>query len=105
MRVFGRRSLSTTEDYFRFAQMLLDGDQTKGQRLLKASTVELMRTNVLEDGVKVDLYGPSQEGIGFGLDFAIVMDPEKANTPRGQGLILCHGSADALSASRIAISA
>ena len=39
--------LSTTGDYRRFAQMLLDGGQANGKRLLKASTVELMRTNVL----------------------------------------------------------
>jgi CubicO group peptidase (beta-lactamase class C family) len=84
--------LSTTEDYFRFAQMLLDGGQAKGQRLLKASTVELMRTNVLEDAVKVDLYGPSQEGIGFGLDFAIVLDPAKANTPEGKGSFYWGGA-------------
>ena len=75
--------LSTTEDYFRFAQMMLNGGEATGKRFLKASTVELMRTNMLAEDVKVDLYGPSQEGIGFGLDFAIVMDPAKANTPEG----------------------
>jgi CubicO group peptidase (beta-lactamase class C family) len=76
--------LSTTEDYFRFAQMLLNGGEYEGKRLLKVSTVELMRTNVLNEGVLVDLYGPKEDGIGFGLDFAIVMDPAKANTPRGK---------------------
>lgn len=78
--------LSTTDDYRRFAQMLLDGGQANGKRLLKASTIELMRTNVLADGVKVDLYSPSYnvEGIGFGLDFAIILDPAKANTPEGK---------------------
>ena len=50
--------LSTTEDYFRFAQMMLNGGEANGTRFLKASTVELMRTNVLDEGVKVDLYGP-----------------------------------------------
>jgi CubicO group peptidase (beta-lactamase class C family) len=75
--------LSTAEDYWRFAQMLANGGEFEGKRLLKASTVQLMRTNVLADGVKVDLYGPSQEGIGFGLDFAIVMDPARAGTPQG----------------------
>lgn len=78
--------LSTAGDYFTFAQMLLDGGQAKGRRYLKTSTVELMRTNVLEPGVEVDLYGPRsvQQGIGFGLDFAIVMDPVKANLPDGK---------------------
>ena len=43
--------LSTTEDYFRFTQMLLNGGEANGKRLIKKSTVELMRTNVLEEGV------------------------------------------------------
>ena len=54
--------LSTAEDYWRFAQMLLDGGQSDGTRFLKASTVELMRTNVLNDGVQLDLYGPRSPG-------------------------------------------
>jgi CubicO group peptidase (beta-lactamase class C family) len=86
--------LSTTEDYRRFAQMLLNGGEANGKRLLKASTVELMRTNVLADGVKVDLYGPTYnvEGIGFGLDFAIIMDRAKANTPEGNGTFYWGGA-------------
>ncbi len=86
--------LSTTDDYRRFAQMLLDGGRANGKRLLKASTIELMRTNVLADGVKVDLYGPSavQDGIGFGLDFAIVMDPAKAKTPDGKNTFYWGGA-------------
>ena len=75
--------LSTTEDYWRFAQMLLNGGELDGARILKSATVELMRTNVLNDGVQIDLYGPKEDGIGFGLDFAIVMDPARADTPRG----------------------
>jgi CubicO group peptidase (beta-lactamase class C family) len=84
--------LSTTGDYFRFAQMMLNGGQANGQRFLKASTVELMRTNVLADGVKVDLYGPNMPGIGFGLDFAIVMDPAEANTPEGRNSFYWGGA-------------
>ena len=59
-----------------------------GKRILKEETVKLMRTNVLKPGVKVDLYGPSMEGIGFGMDFAIVMDPTAASTPQGAQLVL-----------------
>ncbi len=75
--------LSTTDDYFRFAQMMLNGGQANGTRFLKASTVELMRTNALAEGVRVDTYGSGLPGIGFGLDFAVVMDPAVANTPEG----------------------
>ena len=84
--------LSTTEDYWRFAQMLLNGGELEGKRLLKSATVELMRTNVLADGVKVDLYGPAEEGIGFGLDFAIVLDPARAGTPRGKNSFYWGGA-------------
>jgi CubicO group peptidase (beta-lactamase class C family) len=84
--------LSTTDDYFRFAQMLLNAGEANGRRFLKASTVELMRTNVLADGVKVDTFGPSQPGIGFGLDFAIVMDPAEANTPEGRNSFYWGGA-------------
>ena len=73
--------LSTTDDYFRFAQMLLNGGEAHGKRFLKASTVQLMRTNVLAKGVTVGGgggSGSSQPGIGFGHDFAIVMDPVAA---------------------------
>ena len=86
--------LSTTEDYLRFTQMLLNGGQANGKRYLKASTVEMMRTNVLEPGVVVDLYGPTYNinGIGFGLDFAIIMDPAKANTPEGKNSFYWGGA-------------
>jgi CubicO group peptidase (beta-lactamase class C family) len=84
--------LSTTEDYWRFAQMLLNGGELNGARILKPSTVELMRTNVLADGVQVDLYGPKENGIGFGLDFAIVLDPAAAQTPRGKNSFYWGGA-------------
>jgi CubicO group peptidase (beta-lactamase class C family) len=86
--------LSTTEDYFKFAQMLLNGGEANGKRFLKKSTVELMRTNVLEPGVVVDLYGPTYNinGIGFGLDFAIILDPAKANTPEGKNSFYWGGA-------------
>ena len=86
--------LSTTEDYFKFAQMVLNGGQANGKRFLKSSTVELMRTNVLEPGVVVDLYGPTYniEGIGFGLDFAIILDPAKAKTPEGKNSFYWGGA-------------
>jgi CubicO group peptidase (beta-lactamase class C family) len=31
----------------------------------------------------VDLYGPGQKGLGFGLDFAVLTDPKAANSPQG----------------------
>ncbi len=84
--------MSTTKDYWRFAQAIGNGGELNGKRVIKADTVKLMRTNVLQPGVKVDLYGPSQEGIGFGMDFAIVMDPNAANTKQGKNSFYWGGA-------------
>jgi CubicO group peptidase (beta-lactamase class C family) len=76
--------MSTAADYWRFAQAIANGGELNGKRILKAETVKLMRKNVLAPGVKVDLYGPDMEGVGFGMDFAVIMDPKAANTPQGR---------------------
>jgi len=75
--------VSKIEDYWRFTQMIANGGEFEGRRYLKASTVELMHTNVLEPGVNVTLYAPDAKGLGFGMDFAIVQDPAAANTSQG----------------------
>ena len=83
---------STIEDYFRFAQMLLDGGVANRRRFLKASTVELMRTDVLPDGVSMDTQPLGRPGLGFGLDFAIIVDPVAASTPQGRGTFYWSGA-------------
>ena len=40
---------STAADYLRFAQMMLNGGELNGKRLLKRTSVDMMRTNVLND--------------------------------------------------------
>jgi CubicO group peptidase (beta-lactamase class C family) len=69
---------STIQDYWRFCQMVLNGGEFEGRRFLRADTVKLMHTNVLEPGVEVTI--TAQRGLGFGLDFAIVQDPAAAST-------------------------
>lgn len=84
--------LSTASDYFRFSQALLDGGALGGVRILRPDTVKLMRRNVLAPGVKVDLYGPSQDGVGFGMDFAVIQDPAAARTPHGRDTFYWGGA-------------
>ena len=84
--------MSTAEDYWRFSQAVLNGGELNGQRVLQPETVKLMRTNVISPTAKVDLYGPSQDGIGFGMDFAIVMDPQLAGTPQGKDTFYWGGA-------------
>ena len=75
--------VSTAQDYWRFAQMILSGGEAAGRRYLKPETVRLMHTSVLESGVNVTLYSPDTKGLGFGMDFAIVEDPAAAKTSQG----------------------
>jgi CubicO group peptidase (beta-lactamase class C family) len=74
---------STAADYFRFCQALLNGGELEGARILKPETVKLMRKSVLRPGVGVDLYGPVQKGIGFGMDFAVHENPAISGIPQG----------------------
>jgi CubicO group peptidase (beta-lactamase class C family) len=69
----GGLMLSTVKDYWRFSQMILSGGEFEGKRYLKANTVEMMHTNVLEPDVKVWL-GRDVDHLGFGLGYAIVQD-------------------------------
>jgi len=75
---------STAPDYYRFCQALLQGGELDGARLLKPDTVKLMRKSVLQPGVGIDLYGPVQKGLGFGMDFAVHERPAESGLPHGQ---------------------
>ncbi len=68
--------VSTATDYMRFAQMLANGGELGGVRILKPKTVELMHTDHLPANV-TDM-GPIYRGNRFGLDFSIVTDPNPA---------------------------
>jgi len=65
----------TAADYFRFSQMLLNGGEYNGQRLLGRMTVNAMITNQIGTGKPVYIRG---DGYGFGLGFAVLTDPSKA---------------------------
>ncbi|NKB98603.1 MAG: serine hydrolase [Pseudomonadales bacterium] len=72
-------------DYGRFCQMLLNGGELDGTRLLGCKTVEYMRLNHLPDNQDMAAMGQpvwsetSYDGIGFGLGFAVVIDPVEAH--------------------------
>ena len=82
--------LSTADDYLRFVQMLLNGGELDGARILAPKTVELM----LADNLPVMriaappgqiILGP-RPGYGFGLGFAVRTDVGGANTPGSIGI-------------------
>jgi CubicO group peptidase (beta-lactamase class C family) len=76
----GGGMVSTARDYVRFCQMLLNGGELEGVRLLGPKTVELMTSDHLPPQVKFpDRYYTSRSvltampdhGMGFGLGFAV----------------------------------
>jgi CubicO group peptidase (beta-lactamase class C family) len=89
--------VSTTMDYARFCQMLLNKGQLDGVRILSPASVELMGTNVIPKNVLVNSNGTTaarfNEAVGFGLDFMVVMDPRAAGTLEGKGTMSWGGAA------------
>jgi CubicO group peptidase (beta-lactamase class C family) len=67
----GAGLLSTAHDYGRFLQMLLNGGEIEGVRLLGPKTVQLMTVNHVGS-----LY--SEGNVGFGLGFDVIEDLGKA---------------------------
>jgi CubicO group peptidase (beta-lactamase class C family) len=65
----------TAADYFRFCQMVLNGGEYEGHRLLGRMTVDMMITNQIGTGKPVYIRGA---GYGFGLGYGILTDPSKA---------------------------
>src|SRR5262249_14857859 len=64
--------VSTARDYARFCQMLLNGGQLDGKRVLKAETVRLMTSNQLPaEAMPLSIVGARLEGVGFGLGFSV----------------------------------
>ncbi len=62
--------VSTAGDYMRFCQMMLNGGELNGVRILGRKTVDLIRSNHLPDGLFVD----DDQYIGFGLGFGVVLN-------------------------------
>jgi CubicO group peptidase (beta-lactamase class C family) len=75
--------VSKAEDYFRFAQMLENGGEFNGHRLLSPRAVELMSSNHVGDMFVGQLGRPP--GMGFGMTVEVVTDPVKASTFRSAG--------------------
>jgi CubicO group peptidase (beta-lactamase class C family) len=60
--------LSTITDYARFSQMLLNGGEIDGVRILSRKSVELMISNHVDPSVNMALTGP---GFGFGMGVGV----------------------------------
>ncbi|MCW2221153.1 CubicO group peptidase (beta-lactamase class C family) [Bradyrhizobium japonicum] len=79
--------VSTAPDYLRFCQMLLNGGELDGVRVLSPHAVKQMTTNALPSGVSIfggDEVG-ARAGTTFGLGFAIRTDPVQSWIPGAVG--------------------
>lgn len=71
--------VASTMDYMRFAQMMLNGGELDGERILAPLTVDLMASNHLPEDVNgLGPYAGSHTK--FGLDFAVIEDPIRAES-------------------------
>jgi CubicO group peptidase (beta-lactamase class C family) len=83
--------VSTMADYLRFCRMLLNGGSLDGVRLVSPKTLELMTANHLPGGkdlteLSVSLFSEATyAGVGFGLGFAVTLDPARTLLPGTAG--------------------
>jgi CubicO group peptidase (beta-lactamase class C family) len=80
----GAGLVGTSEDYFRFAQMVLNGGAFQGKRYLGRKTVEFMLSDHIVGlgGTTVATTGP---GYGFGLGFGVRLHEGVAWVPGSRG--------------------
>lgn len=84
---------STLDDYLRFCQMLLNGGQFNGTRLLSRATVDYMMRNHVPAGVMPPEGPNGRKGYGFGLGGAVLLDPPASGTLSADGEFTWGGAA------------
>jgi CubicO group peptidase (beta-lactamase class C family) len=95
----GHGLASTAADYHRFTQMLLRRGELDGVRLLAPRTVDLMTSNHLPGNATLTQFGRPlldlviNEGYGFGLGLAPLVDPVAAKTLSVAGEYRWEGAA------------
>jgi CubicO group peptidase (beta-lactamase class C family) len=91
MRAGGHGLICTADDYHRFTQMLLNGGELNGTRILGPRTVRLMTRNHLPGGRDLGALSTGGfaettfDGVGFGLGFAVIEDPVQGHTAGNPG--------------------
>ena len=85
---------STVGDYFRFAQMLANGGELDGQRIIGRKTLELMHSNhVPASLLPLEIGGLPLPGYGFGLGSRVLMDVAQSGAPGSVGEFGWSGAA------------
>ena len=82
----GGGGVSTAGDYARFTQMLLNGGQLNGKRILSRKTIEYMTSDHIGTIANLpDLWYLPGPGYGFGLGFAVRLETGRAAMPGSVG--------------------
>ena len=74
---------STAHDYWRFMQMLENGGELDGVRIVSPTTIDMMTMNHLPNNTDITSFGRTlgeevfYDGLGFGLGFSVVIDQAK----------------------------
>jgi CubicO group peptidase (beta-lactamase class C family) len=90
---------ATAADYLTFCRALLNGGELGGVRLIGPKTLKLMTSNHLPGGLDLPALSRSMfseatnNGTGFGLGFAVTMDPAKTLLPGSAGEYFWGGAA------------
>jgi len=90
---------STAADYLTFCRALLNGGELGGVRLLGPKTLKLMASNHLPGGADLPAMSRSMfaeatnNGVGFGLGFAVTMDPAQTLIAGSPGEYFWGGAA------------
>ena len=91
--------IATARDYHRFTQMLLNGGDLDGARILGPRTVAFMTRNHLPGGADLQSFGrplfaeTSFDGVGFGLGFSVSLDNAAAKLIGSTGEFAWGGAA------------
>jgi CubicO group peptidase (beta-lactamase class C family) len=90
----GACSFATVGDYVRFGQMLLNGGELDGQRILGPRTVHHMTSNHLGPEIKNNVANvePHRGGFGFGLGVAVRTSEGLSSVPGNPGEFTWNGA-------------
>ena len=91
----GAGLVSTTSDYLRFTELLLNNGELEGIRLLSRKSIELMTSNHLPDAIMpIEIGGNYLNGYGFGLGFRVMLNPAQAVMIGSEGEFGWSGAAN-----------
>jgi len=83
--------VSTASDYWKFAEMLRNGGELNGVRILSPRTIKFMATNHLPNNADLTEFGrplfseTAYDGVGFGLSMSVTLNPATGKVPGSAG--------------------